>query len=408
MYQIINPMIAQSQIAEVIESQNKIWLKKDGSIQREKLSKIKLHKGFAGMITGIRRCGKSTLMRQLLPSVSGKSLFLNFEDPRLAGFEKDDFRRLDNELKTRKINNLFFDEIQILESWELYIRQKLDEGFKVVVTGSNATLLSKELGTKLTGRHLPTELFPFSYREFLRFKKQKESQKAVQSYLQEGGFPEFLKLQEPQILQQLLDDILYRDIAVRYGVRDVVSLRRMAVYLISNIGKPVSATKLTSLFNIKSTSTVLEYFSYLQDTYLVQFVPKFSYSVQAQIRNPKKVYAIDLGLFTHTSISFTEEHGRRLENLVYLHYRRLGKELFYFSEKKECDFIVSEKGKIQEAVQVCYEVNEDNLEREIAGLTEALDFFKLKKGTIVTLNQQDVYHVKNKEITLLPVRKLIV
>src|SRR5690606_13879746 len=164
------------------------------------------------------------------------------------------------------------------------------------------------------------------------------------AYLKDGGFPDFLKLRDPVVLRQLLDDILLRDIAVRYGIRDTASLRRLAVYLISNIGKPVSATKLKSLFGIKATSTLLEYFSYLEDAYLVQFLPKFSYSLQAQIRNPKKVYTIDLGLFTQNSITFTEEEGRRLENLVFLHYRAQGKELFYFSEKKECDFIVLEKG----------------------------------------------------------------
>lgn len=109
--------------------------------------------------------------------------------------------------------------------------------------------------------------------------------------------------------------------------------------------------------------------------------------MQAQIRNSPKVYAIDLGLFTHNSIAFTEEKGRRLENLVYLYYRRLGKELFYFNEKKECDFVVFEKGRIEGAVQVCYETNADNLNRKIDGLVEALDFFELKKGTIATYNQ---------------------
>lgn len=400
-------MITQNLIAEVIDSQNEVWKKKDNSIERNKLNNIKLHDGFASVITGIRRCGKSTLLRQILPNVSGNTLFLNFEDPRLSGFEIDDFRRLDNELKIRKIKNIFFDEIQMLNGWELYVRQKLDEGFKVAVTGSNATLLSKELGTKLTGRHIQHELFPFSYDEFLRFTKRKDSLNTTETYLREGGFPDYLKLREPAILHQLLDDILLRDIAVRYGIRDTVSLRRLAVYLISNIGKPVSATKLKELFNIKATSTILEYFSYLQDTYIVEFIPKFSYSVQVQIRNPKKVYAIDLGLFTHNSIVFTEEKGRRLENLVFLHYRRLGKELFYFNEKKECDFIVSEKGKTMEAIQVCHEVNEDNIKREIDGLKEALDFFGLKTGTIVTLNQSDVYKVENKEITLLPIRQLL-
>lgn len=189
---------------------------------------------------------------------------------------------------------------------------------------------------------------------------------------------------------------------MRYGIRDISSLRKLAVYLISNIGRPVSATKLKEAFNIKATSTLLEYFSYMEDAYLVQFVPKFSYSLQVQVRNPKKVYAIDLGLFTHTSITFSEEKGRRLENLVYLQFRRQGKEIAYFNEKKECDFIISEKGKVREAVQVCYEINEDNLKREIDGLTEAMKFLKLKNGRIITFNQSDLYMVDGLEIKLVP------
>jgi len=398
-------MLAQNIITEVVLEQNEVWQQRKKGIRREKIAELKLHEGFASIITGIRRCGKSTLLRQLLPGASGRSLFVNFEDPRLAGFERDDFRRLDKVLQAEKTENLFLDEIQMLDRWELYVRQKLDEGYKVVVTGSNATLLSKELGTKLTGRHLSFELFPFSYSEFLRFRKQKNNTGNMEHYLRLGGFPDFLKLQEPTVLQQLLDDILFRDIAVRYGLRDVASLRRLAVYLISNIGKPVSATKLTPLFDIKATSTLLEYFSHLQDAYLVQFVPKFSYSLQVQIRNPKKVYAIDLGLFSYNSITFTEEHGRRLENLVFLHYRRLGREVFYFNEKKECDFIVFEKGKVKEAVQVCYEINADNLKRETEGLEEALAFFGLKEGTIITFNQEDEYARKNKIIRLVPIHK---
>jgi hypothetical protein len=295
----------------------------------------------------------------------------------------------------------------MLDSWEIYIRQKLDEDYKVIVTGSNATLLSKEMGTKLTGRHLSYELFPFSYIEYLKFTKKEDGENAITSYLQDGGFPEYLKFQNPGILQQLLDDILLRDIAVRYAIRDVASLRMLAVYLITNIGKPVSATRLKDLFKIKATSTILEYFSHLEDTYLLQFVPKFSYSLQVQIRNPKKVYTIDLGLFSHNSITFSEDKGRRLENLVYLYFRRKGKEIAYFNEKKECDFIISEKGKVQEAVQVCYEINEDNLKREIDGLIEALNFLQFGKGRIITLNQSDVFHVDGKEILLVPVRELM-
>lgn len=400
-------MISQQQIAEVLDSQNESWLNKSPGVLRDKLSEIKVYDGFACIISGVRRSGKSTLMRQLLSEVSGKSLFLNFEDPRLMGFETDDFRRLDNELKTRKINNIFLDEIQMLENWELYVRQKLDEGFKVVVTGSNASLLSKELGTKLTGRHLSYELFPFSYQEYLKFEKKKSSQKAIANYILEGGFPDFLKLKDPLVLQNLLNDILIRDIVVRYGIRDAVSLGRLAVYLISNIGRAVSANKLTQLFQIKATSTILEYFSYLENAYLVQFVPIFSYSVKVQIRNPKKVYAIDLGLFTHNSLSFNEDSGWRLENLVYLHFRRLGKEIYYFSQKKECDFVLFDNGKFEQVVQVCREINSDNLNREFEGIKEALNFFGQKKGTIITHNQKDTFNTDGKEINLIPLSELL-
>lgn len=400
-------MITLQQIEEVIVSQNEHWRKKAVGVQRDSLSGIKVHENFAQIITGIRRCGKSTLLLQLMSKKHQTALFLNFEDPRLAGFEQDDFRRLDEAIKNTKSRYLLFDEIQMLSNWELYVRQKLDENYLVVVTGSNATLLSRELGTKLTGRHLSAELFPFSYKEYLQLKKKKDSLQTLKSYLTEGGFPEFLKTGEPAVLHQLLDDILLRDIAVRYGVRDTNSLRQLAVYLISNIGKPVSATNLSKLFNIKAVSTVLEYFSHLEDAYLLQFVPKFSYSLQTQIRNPKKVYAIDLGLFTHNSITFSEEQGRRLENCVYLHFRRQGKELFYYNEKKECDFIVLDKGKVERAVQVCYEINADNLQREIDGLMDALLFFNLKKGYIITLNQTDVYRKEGKEIKLMPINELL-
>jgi uncharacterized protein len=139
----------------------------------------------------------------------------------------------------------------------------LDDEYKIVVTGSNSTLLSKELGTKLTGRHLSTELFPFSYQEFLTFKKLENTAVSLQQYLQKVGFTEYLKTENGVILNQLSDDILNRDIAIRYGVREVATLKKLAVYLISNIGKPVYGNKLKEVFGIRSTTTILEFFSYL-------------------------------------------------------------------------------------------------------------------------------------------------
>jgi predicted AAA+ superfamily ATPase len=207
-------------------------------------------------------------MYQLIAQNKDVSLFINFEDPRLAGFELDDFRRLDAIIERDKFTHLFFDEIQMLSNWEWYVRQKLDEGFQVVVTGSNANLLSKELGTKLTGRHLSSELFPFSYNEFLTFSKLESNTESALKYMQVGGFPEFLKTNNPLVLHHLWDDILYRDIAVRYGVRDVQTLRKLAIYLLSNIGKTYSANKLSTLFQFKSVSTLLEYISHLENAYL--------------------------------------------------------------------------------------------------------------------------------------------
>jgi uncharacterized protein len=204
-------MLLQSQIAEVADAQAQNFLNKNVGWKRELLPQLKFPTNFALIITGIRRCGKSTLLLQLLKEKFNNAFYLHFEDPRLAGFENDDFNRLSNEIVKRKPQVLFFDEIQMLENWELFVRQKLDEGYKVIITGSNATLLSKELGTKLTGRHLSVELFPFSYTEFLGLRKLKDSEKSVTEYLRKGGFPEYLKTENGFILNQLLEDILYRD-----------------------------------------------------------------------------------------------------------------------------------------------------------------------------------------------------
>jgi uncharacterized protein len=395
-------MILQQQIAEVVDAQALSFGNKNLGWPRTILPELKVLNNFALIITGIRRCGKSTLLFQLLHEKFDNAFYLHFEDSRLAGFEKEDFARLSQEIERRKPQVLFFDEIQLLDRWELFVRQKLDEGYKVVITGSNATLLSQELGTKLTGRHLSVELFPFSYTEFLAFNKLKNGEKAALTYLRRGGFPEYLKTENGFILNQLLEDILYRDIAVRYAIRDVKSLKQLAVYLLSNIGKPVSANQLVKLFQIKATSTILNYFAYLENAYIVQFLPMFSHSLKKQIRNQKKVYAIDLGLFTENSIVFTDENGRRVENAVYLHLRRQYRELYYFQEKKECDFVAFDKGKPQALIQACYALTPDNLERETSGLYAALEFFNKSVGTIVTLNQRDSFSKNGKKIEVVP------
>ena len=216
-------MFLRSQIAAIIDSQKEAFLSKDTGLERDILKKLPVTESFALIISGIRRCGKSTLLLQLLNERFRDAFYLSFEDPRLTGFESSDFNRLNEEIAERKSRTLFINEIQLLENWERFVRLKLDEGFLVIVTGSNASLLSNELGTKLTGRHLAIELFPFSYSEFVRFRELEFSASSVEQYLLTGGFPEYVRQGSGIILNSLFEDILTRDIAVRYGIRDVSS-----------------------------------------------------------------------------------------------------------------------------------------------------------------------------------------
>lgn len=345
----------------------------------------------AFIVSGIRRCGKSTLLRHFMKQISNeKKLYLNFDTPRLFNFDIEDFEVLDLILEKRDVKYLFFDEIQIVEGWEMYVRQKLDEGCKVFITGSNATLLSSELGTRLTGRHITRELFPFSFKEYLRYTSQQNTLDAFTNYLENGGFPEFLRSKNPEILQSLLDDILYRDIAVRNGIRDVQSLKRLVIYLFTNVGGLLTAGKLSSTLGIKSPATVLEYLGFLEQSYLIKLLPRFSWSYRAQITLPRKIYIVDNGLVNAVSVSFSQNTGRKFENAVFGFLRQQYPELYYFqSESSECDFVAFQGGKPVLLLQVCAELNSDNIRREKNGLWEAMDFFKLNEAILLTLNQKD-------------------
>lgn len=400
-------MLRQDQIAVVIDSQKETFLNKDSQLIREVLNEIPIIDSYATIITGIRRCGKSTLLLQLLKQKYQDAIYFNFEDIRLAGFEVSDFTRLQSEIEKREIKVLFLDEIQLVEKWEIFVHQILREGYTVFVTGSNASLLSKELGTHLTGRHISMELFPFSYKEFIKFKGLDYNTESLENYLKTGGIPEYVRTGMGILLNNLMDDILVRDIAIRHSVRDVESLRQLAVYLMSNVGNLVSANKLIGMFGIKSSATILEYFSFFKDSYLIEFLPQFSYSLKAQVRNPKKIYAIDTGLITEVSTAFTENIGHKLENLIYLHLRRTYKELYFYREKGECDFVAFSKGKIQKAIQVCYQIDDLNFEREYNGLLEAMEAFKLKEGIIITLNQKDIFEKDGLTVRLIPAHEFL-
>lgn len=395
-------MLRQEELKVILDEQQVSFRQKRDLITREAMNSIPIEPNFATIITGIRRCGKSTLLLQLLQANYDDALYLNFEDIRMVAFEAGDYARLKQEIDRRDIRVLFFDEIQLAPHWEIFVNQLLREGYAVFITGSNASLLSKELGTHLTGRHLSMELFPFSYGEFLRFNHLSPNADSMETYLYAGGMPEYLHSGNALVLGSLLDDILVRDIAVRHAVRDVPSLKQLAIYLLSNVGTLVSANKFAGLFGIKSSTTILEYFNYFADAYLLEFVPQFDYSLKSQARNPKKVYAMDNGLVDAVSTSASRNLGHRLENAVYLHLRSRYSEIYYFKGKGECDFVAFEKGQIKQAIQVCYQVNDTNFKREYDGLLQALDYFKFDNGLIVTADQSDRFETAGRRIDMIP------
>ena len=398
-------MVKKSTLEEVIMWQ--LDMANAPSYSRDLLAEINLgHAKFANIITGIRRCGKSTLVQQLMRRCSDALLYVNFDTPNLFDFRIEDFRVLDEVVVERGAKWLFFDEIQVVKGWEVYVRSKLEQGFNIVVTGSNSTMLSRELGTRLTGRHIDYALYPFSYTEYLGFTNQAASAKTMERYLNCGGFPEYVQSGDVRILTDLISDILYRDILVRYNIKDESALKSLFVYLMGNIGNLTSANKLVNAVGVKSSATVAAYFSYLENSYLVRFVPKFSYSYKTQMLNPKKVYSIDLGLHKVTSPSFSQDRGHKLENEVFLELLRKGYELYYYSENgHECDFVACKNNAPELLVQVCERLDHDNEKREVVGLVEAMKNLHVERGIIVSLDQEDLMYEGNNEIRVVPIWK---
>lgn len=395
-----------SEIKGIANAQKEKVIKETGMRRTALGSFDALMDGFAYIISGIRRCGKSTLLGQYIAKNDFTSLYLNFDTPRLGEFSASDFVLIDQMAKDDGVKYLFFDEIQTVDGWESYVRSALDSGLRVMVTGSNASLLSMELGTRLTGRHITKELFPFSFEEYCRFRNLEPSSNACAEYLQEGGFPQYLKYRDEEILSSLFNDILYRDIAVRYGVRDVKALQELTYYLMSNIGNRVSANKLTQAVHVKTAKTILEYFSYLTQTYLFSFVPRYAYSYKSQMINPKKVYCIDNGMHAAVTMSATDDGGRKLENMVYNELRRHPQQIYYYSnEASECDFVVCVKNRPVTAYQVCQELNHDNEAREIKGLLSAMRELQISDGTILTFDQEDIFVQDDVTIKIKPVWK---
>ena len=395
-------MILKSVLSEVTKTQNTAVKIKNTGLKRELFEQLPDINSLALMVSGIRRCGKSTLFLQLLKEKYPEAFYFNFEHPRLYDFDKNDFLKLDEIINETEKNVLLFDEIQNIKEWEQFIRLKLDEGFKVLINGSNARMLSIELGTKLTGRQITKELFPFSFSEFCSFRCLQKGEDAQLQYLNSGGFPDFLIMKDEHYLNQLFEDILIHDIAVRFRVRDIKTLKRLALYLLSNTGNLITGNNLKSVFGIGATSTVMEYFSHFEFSYLFFFVPKFSYSIRKQMINPRKVYTIDTGLIKANTGVFSDYYDKELENMVFLHLRRSYNEFYYFAEIGNCDFIIFGKNKVQKIVQVSSQLNHDNLDSELNGLFGALEFFDETEGELITWNQKDRFEKNGRIANIIP------
>lgn len=382
-------MIIESDLAAIIAKQRLIEEKKaDGQPRRLPFNAVLLDSHVLD-ITGVRRCGKSTVMRQRMHASTEPWFFVNFESPLLTQFEMRDTIRLDALIERSGARRLFFDEIDQFEGWEKYVRQKLDEGFHVCISGSNASLLEGELGTKLTGRHISKELFPFSYAEYLQYTKRQPSEKSVAAYAHDGGFPRYLQTGEEIVLQELFDDIVYRDVIVHNKIRDTAAVRELTAYLVENIGCRFTASRLCKPLGVASASTITQWCEWIEKAYLFFFVPICSDSKKSRLLNPKKVYCIDTGLEYAVSSRRIPNDGARFENMVYLALRRQSKDIAYFDDDGECDFIVHSRHTVTAAVQACVKLTDENKDREIDGLLKAMVKFSLPIGTIVTCAQRD-------------------
>lgn len=400
----------------------------DLGVERELLKDVKIegHHPFAIIISGLRRVGKSTLLAQIARKhFTGQFYFVNFDDERFLDFKAQNFDKIHQALielfGLRKI--FIFDEIQNVPNWETFCRRLIDEGYKLFISGSNASLLSKEMGTRLTGRYLALELLPFSFREYLNFRHVEIYSKAhagvlttlqkgklmqhFSEYLQAGGIAMALKFPEQDVHKTLYESVLFRDIVGRYGLKHDKELRELALYFLSNVGKPFAYNKLKGGLGLGSVTTVKNFVDYLVSSWLFFTVNNFRFSLKDQTgpQASKKIYCIDTGMISALAFKMGEDRGRMLENIVFLELIRRKCQIYFFRTKKglEVDFYLKDDKKL---IQVCSSLeNTDTATREIRALTSAMDELGVKKGLILSeIEENEITHGPYK-IQVMPIYK---
>jgi predicted AAA+ superfamily ATPase len=417
------PLINKEDIKTVLLEHKEIFSKKERGVTRFALEKIEnaSRSPHAVVISGLRRVGKSTLLAQTADLLGEANYYyVNFEDERLAGFPAKEANYLYETLcllfGERKI--FLLDEIQNITGWEKFVRRFMDAGFKFYITGSNASLLSRELGTKLTGRHIPIELFPFSFLEYLNFKKQTvgnpvnlttteavKYEALFQEYLTQGGIAEALKYPELPVHTTLYNDVLYRDIASRYQIEETTALKELMFYLMSNIAGLFSYNKLKMFLKLGSVNTVKNFIEYARLSWLFFVVNAYAFSVKKQQIAPKKIYCSDTGLAQAIAFSFSKNKGKYLENAVYLALRRQYEDIYYYKTKaeKEVDFYIPTK---QLLIQTSLDINDQAVyEREIGALLLAMDELKIDSGIIISGTGEKQIAINGKKIAIIPASK---
>lgn len=373
-------------------------------------------------LTGPRRSGKSSVLKLAIKKMrlGDNFLYLNFEDPFFVENNNpriiEEFLDVYREYFNAKLKYIFLDEIQEMKNWEKAVRKLRDEGkYKIFITGSSSKLLSRELSSALTGRHLSYRVFPLSFSEFLKFEKiemkskrdlvlgEKLLEKKFDQYLERGGFPEAVIQKSHELLKNYFFDILEKDVIARYEIRDRLTLEKMAVFLLTNSAKIVTLESLKNNFNL-SFETVSAYLEYFKNSFLLFDLPQFSFSLKKQQKAFKKFYAVDTGLAGNASFRFSQDKGRMLENAVFLELLRRGGQIYYYKTKDglETDFYVKNKTG-EDLIQVSWNIGEkETKDREIKNLLAAMDETKTKKGLVLTYGESGIIKRAGKEIKVMP------
>ncbi|NMB40045.1 MAG: ATP-binding protein [Parcubacteria group bacterium] len=371
------------------------------------------------VVLGPRRAGKSVFSLMLL---KGKSfLYFNFDDPVLVG-EKLDLYELVDELHKfyGETKFVLFDEIQNLKGWELFANRLHRQGYNLVLTGSNANLLSMELATHLTGRHLPIEILPFDFQEFLKAKnfsnldQKPELLKLLEQYMTFGGFPEVVtKNQHPRgYLDVLFDSLLFKDVVKRHKVRFSEQIDQLGSYLINNVSNQYSFRKIANILKFKSDVTLERYLKYLEEAYIIFSLSGFSAKAGERLRSPKKIYTVDNGFVASKAVQHSSDNGKLMENLVFTEFVKRGfepnRELFYYKTRngREVDFAIMNGHEISKLIQVCYDVRSSDVEqREVKSLIEAGDELKVDNLTVLTWDDEREVEKNGKIVKFKPLWK---